>query len=187
DELLASVSIHDVATAYIRPEARAGAHLSFSCSYEAQPVTVAEVYSGDNSDFAGAQDFALPDMCHAWGVKPRILEFSDPLVGDVPVLVAEGALSESGVNDWGDEVVELIENPLVVRFDTMSSDLAYDPPPCLRELRKEFAVDPGGDRYAAALHALFDLDPAAVTALTQTPEDLSDEPDDVSIHGEPGA
>ena len=33
---------------------------------------------------------------------------------------------------------------------------------------KEFAVDPGGDRYAAALHALFDLDPAAVTALTQT-------------------
>jgi glutamyl-tRNA reductase len=37
---------------------------------------------------------------------------------------------------------------------------------------KEFAVDPGGDRYAAALHALFDLDPAAVAALTQTPEDL---------------
>lgn len=31
---------------------------------------------------------------------------------------------------------------------------------------KEFAVDPGGDRYAAALHALFDLDPAAVAALT---------------------
>ena len=149
DELLASVSIHDVATAYIRPEARAGAHLSFSCSYEAQPVTVAEVYSGDNSDFAGAQDFALPDMCHAWGVKPRILEFSDPLVGDVPVLVAEGALSESGVNDWGDEVVELIENPLVVRFDTMSSDLAYDPPPCLRELRKEFAIDPGSVTGAA--------------------------------------
>jgi glutamyl-tRNA reductase len=34
---------------------------------------------------------------------------------------------------------------------------------------KEFAVDPGGDRYAAALHALFDLDPAAVAALTDTP------------------
>ncbi len=34
---------------------------------------------------------------------------------------------------------------------------------------KEFAVDPGGDRYAAALHALFDLDPAAVTALTDNP------------------
>lgn len=34
---------------------------------------------------------------------------------------------------------------------------------------KEFAVDPGGDSYAAALHALFDLDPAAVTALTDTP------------------
>lgn len=33
---------------------------------------------------------------------------------------------------------------------------------------KEFAVDPGGDRYAAALHALFDLDPAAVAALTDT-------------------
>jgi len=34
---------------------------------------------------------------------------------------------------------------------------------------KEFAVDPGGDRYAAALHALFDLDPTAVTALTENP------------------
>lgn len=31
---------------------------------------------------------------------------------------------------------------------------------------KEFAIDPGGDRYAAALHALFDLDPAAVQALS---------------------
>lgn len=34
---------------------------------------------------------------------------------------------------------------------------------------KEFAVDPGGDRYAAALHALFDLDPSAVQALTENP------------------
>jgi len=33
---------------------------------------------------------------------------------------------------------------------------------------KEFAIDPGGDRYAAALHALFDLDPSAVSALTDT-------------------
>ena len=33
---------------------------------------------------------------------------------------------------------------------------------------KEFAIDPGGDRYAAALHALFDLDPSAVSALTET-------------------
>jgi glutamyl-tRNA reductase len=33
---------------------------------------------------------------------------------------------------------------------------------------KEFAIDPGGDRYAAALHALFDLDPAAVAALSDT-------------------
>lgn len=33
---------------------------------------------------------------------------------------------------------------------------------------KEFAVDPGGDRYAAALHALFDLDPSAVSALTDS-------------------
>ena len=38
---------------------------------------------------------------------------------------------------------------------------------------KEFAVDPGGDRYAAALHALFDLDPSAVAALTSL--NLADE------------
>jgi glutamyl-tRNA reductase len=57
---------------------------------------------------------------------------------------------------------------------------------------KEFAVDPGGDRYAAALHALFDLDPAAVTALTQTPDDPgtgypSALPDDGATDGEPRA
>lgn len=34
---------------------------------------------------------------------------------------------------------------------------------------KELAVDPGGDRYAAALHALFDLDPSAVQALSDSP------------------
>lgn len=44
---------------------------------------------------------------------------------------------------------------------------------------KEFAVDPGGDRYAAALHALFDLDPSAVAALTSL--NLADE------DGAPGA
>ena len=33
---------------------------------------------------------------------------------------------------------------------------------------KEFAVECGGDRYAAELHELFDLDPAAVAALTDT-------------------
>ena len=31
---------------------------------------------------------------------------------------------------------------------------------------KEFAIDPGGDRYAAALHALFDLDPRPLRRLT---------------------
>ncbi len=41
---------------------------------------------------------------------------------------------------------------------------------------KQFAADPGGQRYAEALHALFDLDPEAVTSLSapgvSAPEEL---------------
>ncbi|MEZ5348202.1 MAG: hypothetical protein R2714_03245 [Microthrixaceae bacterium] len=67
DELLASVSIHDVATAYIREEARAGAHLSFACSYGTQPVAVASPCRRQLPDFANAGLLA-PDMYRTYRV-----------------------------------------------------------------------------------------------------------------------
>ena len=39
---------------------------------------------------------------------------------------------------------------------------------------KQFAADPDGQRYAEALHALFDLDPEAVTSLSDTSVDASE-------------
>lgn len=39
---------------------------------------------------------------------------------------------------------------------------------------KEFAADPGGDRYAEALHALFDLDPEAVSLMGRAGAQVSD-------------
>ena len=39
---------------------------------------------------------------------------------------------------------------------------------------KQFAADPDGQRYAEALHALFDLDPEAVTSLSDTSVDATD-------------
>ena len=39
---------------------------------------------------------------------------------------------------------------------------------------KQFAADPGGEQFAAAVRALFDLDPAAVQALSTPPEGTDD-------------
>ena len=36
---------------------------------------------------------------------------------------------------------------------------------------KQLAADPDGDRYAATLHRLFDLDPESVAAFTQADAD----------------
>lgn len=39
---------------------------------------------------------------------------------------------------------------------------------------KQFAADPDGERYAQALHALFDLDPESVSSLSDTGQDVID-------------
>jgi hypothetical protein len=38
---------------------------------------------------------------------------------------------------------------------------------------KELAADPGGARYATALHRLFDLDPSAIAAIAATDESVA--------------
>ncbi len=112
---------------------------------QSQPVTVAEVYSGDNSDFAGAQDFALPDMCHAWGVKPRILELATPSSAMFPCWSPK-ALSESGCQRLGRRGGRADREPAGGPLRHHEQRSAYDPPPCLG---KEFAVDPASVTGAA--------------------------------------
>jgi len=69
-------------------------------------------------------------------------ELRTPLLGDVPTLLAQGSLSVAGTNDWAGEMADGLDRARVVRFDTLSEDLAFAPPPCLRRLRAEFAEDP---------------------------------------------
>jgi 4-diphosphocytidyl-2C-methyl-D-erythritol kinase len=75
---------------------------------------------------------------------PSVFEsLSHPLDVDVPVFIAEGGLFVGGVNGWGEQLASLLEEATVLTFPTRSAELAYAPPPCLRELRNEFVVDPG--------------------------------------------
>lgn len=141
-ELIAAVSINDPMKAFFADHSSAGADLSMRCSYDAQPTRVSEALMASGSYVAGAGDRALAPMCEAWNVKSRFNDLSGPLQEDLPVLVAEGGLAASGVNEWGTQLTELVDSPVMLRFDTLSEDLIYDPPACLAEIRNAFVVDP---------------------------------------------
>ncbi|MHB1138269.1 MAG: alpha/beta hydrolase, partial [Microthrixaceae bacterium] len=81
-------------------------------------------------------------LCRAWDVPSVYEELRIPLLGDVPTLLAQGELSTAGTNDWAGRMAGDLERALVVRFATLSEDLAFAPPPCLRRLRSTFAADP---------------------------------------------
>ena len=72
------------------------------------------------------------------------------LAVDVPVLIAVGALSASGVDDWADAMAASLPRATVVDVPTMSEDLAFSPPPCLRELRARFLREPDAQLAADA-------------------------------------
>lgn len=141
-DLIAAVSINGPMKAYVEDEASPGADLSLSCSYDAQPVRVSETLAVSETYIAGAESPAFAAMCDAWDVKLRFDDVSAPLQEGVPVLVAEGGLSAAAVNDWGEELTQLLESPVMLRFDTLSEDLIDDPPACLARIRNAFVVDP---------------------------------------------
>ena len=149
DELIAAVSINDPIQAFAGSGARAAADLSFRCSYDFLASRLTEGYGVAEPTVAGAQNPAFPAMCEAWGVEDRFPELSDPLRTDVPVFVAEGGFAAAGLNDWGEEFTELVDDPVLIRFDTLSEDLIFDPPTCLRELRNQFVQDPAAVRSVA--------------------------------------
>ena len=102
----------------------------------------AEISDAARQQFAGANEATFAPMCDSWGVPSVYDQLSQPLASDVPVLLAFGALSVSGVNDWADTMAATLPNAVVVPVPAMSEDLAFAPPPCLRSLRREFVVDP---------------------------------------------
>ena len=141
-ELAASTAIEEEARFFIAPTARAGATLSYLCAYDAIPNRTAEISASAVDEFAGAADKSFAPVCEAWGVPSVFDQLSRPLTGDVPVLIAQGGISASGTNKWGEAMAAQLDRETLANFPTMSADLAYSPPPCLRKLRNEFVVDP---------------------------------------------
>ncbi len=142
DELAASTAIEEEARFFIAPDARAGATLSYLCAYDAIPNRTAEISASAVDEFAGAADKSFAPVCEAWDVSSVFDQLSRPLTGDVPVLIAQGGISASGTNKWGEAMAAQLDHATLANFPTMSADLAYSPPPCLRKLRNEFIVDP---------------------------------------------
>jgi class 3 adenylate cyclase/pimeloyl-ACP methyl ester carboxylesterase len=142
DELLAATAIDEEVKGYVSVSALAGAMLSYTCAYDAAPHATAEISSNAKPAFAGADEPSFEGLCRAWGVPSVYEDLRTPLLGDVPTLLAQGSLSVAGTNDWAGEMADGLDRARVVRFDTLSEDLAFAPPPCLRRLRAEFAQDP---------------------------------------------
>jgi pimeloyl-ACP methyl ester carboxylesterase len=141
-DLIAATGIDEDIKTVVAPAALPGAMLSYMCSYDASPNVTAEISAKASPEYAGANDAAFQRMCQAWGVPSVYDELSQPLTGDVPVLLVQGGYAVSGINDWAGGMAGLLDRATVVRLDTMGEDLAYAQPPCLRRLRSEFVADP---------------------------------------------
>ena len=143
DELTAAAGIDEDVTFYAGPAASTAAFLSITCSYDARLNRTAQVSDATLAEFAGANEPTFVRMCGAWGVPSVYDRLARPLDLDVPVLLASGGIATSGVNGWADAMAGGLPRATVVDVPTMTEDLAFAPPPCLRELRAAFLADPG--------------------------------------------
>jgi len=141
-ELIAAAALNWDVSVYIAQDDRAAPYLALTCSYDLEPSQTASVSDVTLAQFAGANDAAFKPVCDAFDVPSVFDDLSHPLMSDVPVLFATGGLSISGVNGWAEEMAPMLGTATVVDFPTMSEDLPYSPPPCLRDLRKDFVIDP---------------------------------------------
>ena len=143
NELTAAAGIDEDVNFFIRDQAPSAAFLSITCSYDARLNRTAEISDAARRQFSGANEPTFGRMCESWGVPSVYDQLSRPLDVDLPVLLASGDLSVSGVNDWAGSLADTLSDVTVVRVPTMSEDLAFAPPPCLQELRRDFVADPG--------------------------------------------
>ena len=152
-ELVAAAALNEDVNAYIAPTAMNGAYLAATCSYDAQPNQTAEIADATLKQFAGANDPSFSPTCDAFDVPSVFDELAHPLDVDLPVLLVVGGLSISGVNGWADQMAASLPDVTVATFATMSEDLSYAPPACLRGLRASFVVDPHASRDVAGCEA----------------------------------
>lgn len=142
DELTAAAGIDEDVNFFVREPSSSAAFLSITCSYDARLNRTAEISDATMQQFAGANEPTFGRMCQSWGVPSVYGELSRPLEIDVPVFLASGGLSVSGVNDWAASMAASLPTAVVVQIPTMSEDLVFSPPPCLRNLRRDFVADP---------------------------------------------
>jgi pimeloyl-ACP methyl ester carboxylesterase len=151
--LLAAAAINDDLRFYAGHGALAGAALSYFCSYDARPNRTAEVTEAALARFAGANDPSLQSMCEVWNVPPVFDQLSEPLIGDLPVLFMEGGLSVAGVNGWSDQMAANLPNSTVIHLPTLSEDLSYVQPACVRKIRQAFLANPRAKHRVASCEA----------------------------------
>lgn len=141
DELIAAASVNEEIGFFVGPAALAAPALSYFCSHDAELNRASEITDAAVRAFAGANEPSLVEMCTAWGVPSVYRRLSQPLDLDVPVLLAEGGLTVGGVSGWSESMADLLPRARVVHLATMSDDLSFTPPPCLRRVRAAFVAD----------------------------------------------
>ena len=142
DELTAAAGIDEDVSFFVGPTSLTAAFLSVTCSYDARLNRTAEISDATMRQFAGANEPTFGRICQSWGVPSEFERLSRPLDLDVPVFLASGGLSVSGVSGWAESMAGGLSDATVVNIPTMSEDLSFAPPPCLRRLRQEFLTDP---------------------------------------------
>lgn len=140
DELVAGIAISGDIGIFVGENSWGPVFLSLACSYDQRSSRLGEISARTFEQFAA--DPTLPAACEAWAVPSVFDELSAPLEVDVPVLLIEGALSVAGVNKWAGQMASSLPDSIVVRFPTLSDDVATAAPPCLRTIRARFLRDP---------------------------------------------
>lgn len=143
--LVASAAINENYRLFVAPGVANGTALSYVCSYDGARPRSAELSNQVLQAFQGVDEPALRELCDAWNVPSIFSDVSGPLTGDVPTFIAQGGISIAGVNDWADVMERTLTRATVLRMDTMSDDLVFEGPACVRELRRQFLQDPSGD------------------------------------------
>lgn len=145
DDLIAAAGIVDELRTYVTEDSFGPSYLSMTCSYDKLATRLSEIGSRTMQPFSGASDPALPELCSAWNVPSVAEDLSAPLRVGAPVLLIQGGFSLSGVNHWAERMATELTQARLVRFPTLSEDVAYSPPGCLRKLKNEFLERPGAE------------------------------------------
>ncbi len=142
EQLVASAAIDEPYRLFVDPGVANAAVLSYVCSYDGSRPRSADLSNAALAPFGGADEPALADLCAAWNVPSIFDDVATPLSGNLPVFISQGGLAVAGVNDWAEMMERTLNNATVARFPTMSEDIVFAAPKCLRDLRREFLVAP---------------------------------------------